>query len=653
MAPANFYVTTPIYYVNGLPHIGHGYTTTAADALTRFHRMLGDHSFFLTGTDEHGQKVMEKAKERGMTPIAHCDDMVQHWKAMWEKIQVKADRFIRTTEEQHIAVVQATLQKLWNDGLIERRNYEGWYSISDEIFVTDKDVEEGKYDKTKLVRIQEANYFFLMSRFQEQLVKHIDDNPSYIQPDNRKNEVKGFLRRPLQDLCISRPKARMSWGIEIPFDTDYVTYVWFDALLNYLSGIGWHPDAGQAKPGWEGLWSESLHLLGKDILTTHAVYWSTMLMGLNIPLPKQMIAHGWWVSSDGQKMSKSLGNTIDVGLVADEFGVDALRYFFLREIQFGADGGFSYEGFMTRYNADLANDLGNLAHRGLSMTTNWLDAKVPDGEPDSVLDRDLMDAAGQAVQKFISGFKRVDFKGALEGVNQLVAAGNLYVDRQEPWTLNKKGEVARLRVVKRNVLEACFIAAALMLPVIPNKATELLAKLGQTEADAAKFVRSHAERLSTGDLSVSFRNLHTGAQVTLGDPLFPRFRELPPRIAALMIPEPPVSETPEVSDLIEYDDFAKVKLRTGKIVAAERIPKADKLLQLSVDVGEAEPRTILAGIATKFAPEDIVGRTVVVVVNLKPRKMRGIESNGMLLAAGGENLIDLVSVNAGPGEIVR
>jgi methionyl-tRNA synthetase len=653
-----FYVTTPIYYVNGLPHIGHAYTTIAADTITRWHRLRGRDAFFLTGTDEHGQKVLEKARERGMTPIAHCDDMVVHWKAMMARLDVRYDRFFRTTDADHVQVVQRVLQDLKDRGLVERRTYDGWYHVADEIFVTDKDIEDGKYDKATLQRISEPNWFFLMSRYQQQLIAHIEANPGFIQPESRKNEVLGFLRKPLGDLCISRPKARMSWGIPIPFDEDFVTYVWFDALLNYLTGCGFHADGSNDHLRW---WPADFQLLGKDILTTHAVYWSTMLMAMGVPLPKTLFAHGWWTSGDGQKMSKSKGNTIDVMLLADSFGVDATRYFLLREIAFGADGGFTYDGFMTRYNGDLANDLGNLAHRGLSMTTNWLGGTVPASTPGPT-EEALRKLVSDVSRRFEAAIERLQFRAAFEAVGEIVQAGNGYIEKEQPWALNKKGD-PRLATVLRTVLELTHAAALLLLPVMPARMAELLRRLGRADADPAATIDAI---LASG---ATMAALPVGTRLDVGDPLFPRFKELPPAIAALFAPSdeaPPAPPPPPAAEKstkaeaaadpgtpITYDDFARVKLRAGKIVAAERHPKADKLLVLQVDVGEGKPRQIVAGIAAKYAPEVLVGRQVVVVVNLAPAKLRGIESQGMLLAAGGADVVDLVAVNAAPGEVVR
>lgn len=659
-----FYITTPIYYVNGRPHIGHAYTTIAADTITRWHRLKGERSFFLTGTDEHGQKVLEKAQERGMTPKVHADDMVVHWRAMMEQLGIRYDRFFRTTDDDHIAVVQAVLQKLFDEGLIYQDTYEGWYSKGAERFWTEKDLVDGKCPDTggPVEKITETNYFFKMSQYGDALMAHIEANPDFVQPVARRNEVIGFLNKGLGDLCISRPKTRMGWGIEIPFDRDYVTYVWFDALLNYLTGIGYHPT--EPKGDWQAFWPADFHLIGKDILTTHAVYWSTMLMAIGVDLPKTFFAHGWWRAADGQKMSKSLGNTIDVDALIEGYGLDATRYFFLREIRFGADGSFSYDGFMTRYNADLANDLGNLAHRGLSMSTNWLGGVVPAAVPTEA-EHELAALATEVVADFDAHLCAMRFDQALERCFELVGAGNKYVDTQAPWALNKKGDMERLATVLRTVLEVSYVAGVLLSAVMPAKMDELLQKLGMGERTAAE---QYAQLTSAPSLAA----LTDGAAVEVGDPLFPRHKKHPEAVEKLLAAAAPPAEEPqrkpkpdkqkkksklekaeEDTGPITYDDFTKVKLRTGKVLSAEAHPNADKLLVLKVDVGEPEPRTIVAGLASRFSPDEVVGRNVVVVVNLAPAKLRGVVSQGMLLAAGGKEVIDLVGVDAAPGEIVR
>jgi methionyl-tRNA synthetase len=658
VSDGTFSITTPIYYLNGTPHIGHAYTTIAADAAARWHRLRGREVRFLTGTDEHGQKVLEAAQKRGLSPKEHCDDLVVVWKAMMERFRIDYDRFIRTTDADHEALVQSALQQLYDRGEIYRDEYRGWYLIKDEVFVTDKEREEriatGELFESDFRMFEETNWFFRMSKYQQQLLDTLASRPDLVLPDNRRNEVLGFLSKPLGDLCISRPKSRMGWGIELPFDRDYVCYVWFDALLNYLTGNNRSLDGGPATP----FWPATYQLLGKDILTTHAVYWTTMLMALGVELPQHLFAHGWWVSGDGQKMSKSRGNVIDVNLLADGFGVDATRVFLLREIKFGADGQFTYKGFLERYNADLANDLGNLAHRALSMSERWLGGAVPERQaPDPTLQA----LARKTWEAYTPALEALQFKEALEAVFDWVRAGNKFVDTAAPWALNKAGDTAKLASVMRDTLEMCAMAAALLLPIMPDKAGELLGKLGASPDS----VKDWLARWSRGEDLVNV--LLPSTKLTVGDPLFPRLHELPPAIAALFEAEPasapapktqekPVSETeiplPELP-WIEYDDFSKVQLRIGRVLEAQAHPNADKLVVMKVDLGEARPRTICAGIKAVFAPETLVGRTVVVVANLKPRMLRGVPSEGMILAAGGEVVTDLVSAQAKPGDTVR
>lgn len=661
-----FYITTPIYYVNGRPHIGHAYTTTVADVFARFQRARGRGAYFLTGTDEHGQKVLEKAVERGMTPQAHCDDMVVHWKAMMSRLDISLDHFMRTTDASHADAVQATLSHLHERGELYKDSYVGWYSPAAERFWTEKDLVDGNCPDTGLPveKVEESNWFFKMSAYQQRLIDHIEAHPQFIRPESRRNEVLGFLRKELGDLCISRPKSRMSWGIEIPFDPEYVTYVWFDALLNYVSHPGFKP--GDEAAGFRELWPADVQLIGKDILTTHAVYWMTMLMSLDLPLPKTLFAHGWWMSADGSKMSKSLGNVIDVELLVRNYGLDAVRYFLMREIAFGKDGQFSYEGFQARYNTDLANDLGNLAHRGLSMTGKWLGGTIPERGDDTGHEAALVAMATEAAASFQEAMDDLRPQDAIEAVFGVVRAGNKYIEDTAPWALNKAGNTAALQTVMRTVLEISHFAVVMLGSVMPSKCAELLGKLGRSPEDAS----ADLLRLLAGEAVLD--QLVPGTPVELGDPLFPRFRELPEEIAAMFAPAEAAEEPPKMSRKqrekaakaarkkaaeppkeIAFEDFAKVALRVGKVVAADGHPDADRLLVLKVDIGEAEPRQIVAGIASKYSPQDLIGRTVVVVANLAPAKLRGVESQGMLLAAGGKEVVDLVGVDADPGEVVR
>jgi methionyl-tRNA synthetase len=657
-----FYVTTPIYYVNDRPHLGHAYTTIAADVLARWNRLRGKDVMFLTGTDEHGLKVLQAAAKRGLSPQAHADDMVKPFQALWARLQISHDDFIRTTEPRHTAVVEEALQVLKDQGDLYEDYYEGWYSPTVERFWTEKDLVDGMCPESgKPVEwIKEKNWFFRMGRYADQLRKWIDDHPDWIQPETRRNEVLSLLKKDVGDLCISRVKARMSWGVPIPFDPEFVTYVWVDALLNYVTAIGWRRDA----PRFEKFWPADVQLLGKDILTTHTLYWASLLFALGLEPARLLFAHGWW-TVEGRKMSKSFGNAIDPHLLIDCYGADATRYFLLKEIPFGGDGDFTHKGFMVRYNADLANDLGNLAHRALSMTEKWLGGVVPPLDPPTEGDRELEKLARSTVETFSAEIDALAFSRAFETLWTLVRAGNKYIDTMEPWALNKAGNQPRLAGVMRRCLEVCRIAAILLEPIVPGKAHALRVKIGCTAA-----------RWSDGIARLD--GLPDGAKVEAGEPLFPRMMELPERIqealamaeaqeksaesketkAPAEAPAPRIDQAaapPSPTGLIEYDDFARIQLKTGRVLSAEKVPKADKLLVLQVDVGEPAPRQILAGIALKYAPEELVGRTVVVVVNLKPRKMRGLESQGMLLAAGAEEVLGLVSLPDAvpPGTVVR
>src|SRR5512147_1719489 len=482
--PKKFYITTPIYYVNDVPHIGHAYTTIAADTLARYHRLLGDAVFFLTGTDEHGQKVEKAAQERGKTPKAHADSMTVNFGRLWKKLEISNDAFIRTTDTAHIAVVQELLQKLYDRGEIERRTYEGWYCTPDERFWTEKEIVEGKCPDCgrPVERITEDNYFFLMSRYQNRLVEHIEKNPDYIRPESRRNEVLGFLRtQALGDLCISRPKARLSWGIELPFDRDFVTYVWFDALVNYFSATRYlsPPAQGSADPAkreqfW---WPAERHLVGKDILTTHSVYWSTMLMALGLPLPGTIFAHGWW-TRDGKKMSKSVGNVVDPNEVVDSWGADAFRYFVLREVPFGLDGDFSTETFVTRFNTELANDLGNLLSRVMTMVGKYFDGKVPAAGPKGPGDQELRDIAEAVPARIEEDLAALAFTKYIHDVWALVTRANRYVEENAPWTLAKNGDMERLGSVLYNLAESLRVTGLFLYPVMPSTSQKIWDALG-------------------------------------------------------------------------------------------------------------------------------------------------------------------------------
>ncbi len=641
--PNKFYITTPIYYVNDVPHIGHAYTTIAADVMARYHRMRGDAVFFLTGTDEHGQKVERAAVDRGLTPKAHADSMTVNFRSLWKKLEISNDAFIRTTDPQHIAVVQELLQELFDKDLIERRTYEGWYCTPDERFWTEKEIVEGKCpDCGRIVeRITEDNYFFLMSRYQDRLIKHIEDDPLYIRPDSRRNEVLGFLKsQTLGDLCISRPKKRLSWGIELPFDRDFVTYVWFDALVNYYSATRYLAPQGTL---W---WPADHHLVGKDILTTHSVYWSTMLMALGLPLPGNIFAHGWW-TQDGKKMSKSLGNVIDPHAVVDQYGADAFRYFVLREVPFGLDGDFSTVTFVTRFNTELANDLGNLLSRVLTMVGKYFEGNIPGASSDQPLDQDLREISTAISLKIDADLAALSFTKYLQDAWSLVTRANRYVEENAPWTLAKQNDLGRLGSVLYNLSESLRLIGLYLYPVMPVTSQKIWDALGLQKQIASCTLK---DEQSWGGMTV-------GTAIQSGTQLFPRIITMQDSAhgsdaikmdkskhkekmvensaidAQKTAPQPAA-----IPELIGIEDFMKVDLRIGKIIEAVRVEKSEKLIKLKVDIG-TEVRQVVAGIGKSYTPEELLGKSVVIVANLKPAKLMGIESQGMLLAGSSGDLL--------------
>lgn len=467
---SKFYVTTPIYYVNDKPHIGHAYTTILADVLTRYHRVQGDNTFFLTGLDEHGQKVQQAAQKRNLSEQAHCDDLAPRFIGLWEKLEIEYSDFIRTTQPRHIKVVQDVLQKVYDVGDIYADEYEGWYSVAEERFITETEKESGLFRDVK--KLKERNWFFKMSKYQQRLIDHINANALFIQPEHRRNEILGFLRQPLGDLCISRPKARMSWGIEIPFDKDYVTYVWFDALLNYVTGVGYGSNEGEFKKWWPA----SVHLLGKDILTTHSVYWSTMLFSLGLPLPETIFAHGWWLTGD-TKMSKSLGNIVDPLDLVDRYGVDAVRYYLMREMVLGSDANFTVESFIKRYNSDLANDFGNLLNRVSGLITKLFSGKVPQSLEFSEEDKAIQGIVSDLDERVSALTAKFYIHEAIEEVMKLVRSVNAYIEKQAPWKVAKT-DLDRAGTILYVATEALRVSAVLLAPVMPSKTKTVLEILG-------------------------------------------------------------------------------------------------------------------------------------------------------------------------------
>jgi len=637
---SRFYISTAIDYANGSPHMGHAYEKAITDVLARYHRMMGDDVYFLTGTDEHGQKVEQSAKKRGLTPQAFCDANSALFRELCSKFEISNSDFIRTTEERHKRVVRKALQGLYERGEIYKAEYKGHYCSSCERFYTEKDILEGGLCpecKRGTSEIIESNYFFKMSKYQDWLIDYIKTHPDFIVPAFRANETLGFLRKPLEDLCISRPKSRMSWGIELPFDADYVCYVWFDALINYISAIGYGFD-DELFSKW---WPRSHHMIGKDILTPHSVYWPTMLKAMGVELPKTIFVHGWWLSGQ-DKMSKSLGNVVNPMDMASKYGVDAFRYFLVAEMTFGQDASFTEESFITRYNSDLANDLGNMLSRAVKLTLKHFDGKIPAPGALDPMDAELRDAclaAAAAMEKSVGEMK---LEKGLEQVMNAVRAANRYMEKTAPWSLAKKGDMARLGSVLYTAAEALRVASGLLIPVMPAKMAELRATLGIQE-----------QSVDFASLK-SWGGLKPGSQMRDIDALFLRIKpEEKPAEPVAVAPakaEEPKAPAKAVEPLPEgvicIDDFCKVQLKTAKVLEAERVKGADKLLKLKIEVG-SETRPLVAGIAKFYTPEEMIGKTIVIVANLKPRKLMGVESQGMLLAAKDGESLKLVTVEGG------
>lgn len=662
--PDPFYITTPIYYVNDVPHIGHAYTTVAADVLARYWRLRGRNVFFLTGLDEHGQKVQQAAEKAGIDPQVHCDRLAPQFTQLWKRLNISNDAFIRTTDLQHQKVVQRYLQQLFDKQLIYKADYTGWYCTFDERFWTEKDVIDGLCPDCKrpIERLSEHNYFFKMGQYQERLIDHIRNNEDFIRPASRRNEVLGFLQtQKLGDLSISRPKSRLSWGIELPFDKDYVTYVWFDALVNYISALEYLPE----KPAMDRFWPANVHLVGKDILTTHAVYWSTMLMALELDLPKTIFAHGWW-TVDGEKMSKSRGNVVDPNKMIDEFGADAFRYFLLREVPFGQDGDFSREAMIGRINSDLANGLGNLLSRTVTMIDRYCGGKIPPSHQEfEEHENTLENAVRESAQQIEELLPSLQFNRVLESIWNVIQTADQYIESQQPWKLAKEqAQMPRLEQVLYRIAETLRHLAYHLAPFMPTTAAEMVKQLGLTATDLNR------------DGVRSWGLLPLGTTVKKGASLFPRIESKPqgvkpvsdpattsqsplaslPASAATPQAQPHAAVAPSAASpaQITIDEFMKVQLKTAKVLTAERVPKSEKLLKLQVSLG-SEQRQIVAGIGKKYEPEALIGKTIVIVANLKPAKLMGIESQGMVLAAGDSDVRGLMTLleDVEPGTKVK
>lgn len=637
MTKPTYYITTPIYYPSDKLHIGHAYCTTIADTLARFHRAKGEDVFFLTGSDEHGLKIQRKAQEKGITPIEYVDAIIANFKQLWNELNISNNDFIRTSEERHHKVVQDVLTKIFEQGDIYKKNYEGLYCVPCESYWLERQLVDGKCPDCgrPVEKMQEESYFFKLSKYQEWWLQFIEENPNFIQPASRRNEMINFVKQGLEDLCITR--TTFDWGIPVPFDKKHVVYVWFDALLNYLTGIKYGTDDAM----FNKFWPASLHLVGKEIVRFHTIIWPIMLKAMGVELPQKVYGHGWLVI-DGDKMSKSKGNVIDPLALIDEFGADAIRYFLLREIVFGNDGNFSRDALITRINSDLANDLGNLLHRTVSMIEKYHGGVVTNTGVIEAVDEDLMALVKTTAENFEKDMDAMEINSAIKGVWALISRANKYIDETAPWILAKdEAKAARLQTVMYNLAETLRVVAILVAPFIPSTSPKIYTQLGLEVP--AEFLLTDAE----------FGKIADGTKVQKGEPLYPRIeiaedgatiiggKRYEPKVEVAPAPvEEPKVEMEPIKEEITIDAFEKIDLRVGTVKAAEKVKKSKKLLKLQVMIGDEE-RTIVSGIAQYYEPEALIGRNVIVIANLAPAKLFGIESFGMLLAAsdGNGNLV--------------
>jgi methionyl-tRNA synthetase len=621
-----FYITTPIYYVNAKPHLGHAYTTVAADVANRYRKVIGIDSFFLTGTDEHGDKIVEAAENQDIKPKEYADKISKLFSDLWPNLNINNDYFVRTTDEGHKKIVKEILQKIYDSGDIYFSEYEGLYCKGCERFYQERELVNGLCPDHKKAPeiIKESNYFFKMSKYQQWLIDHITENEDFIRPERYKNEVLSFLKEPLEDLCISRPKSRLKWGITLPFDDNYVTYVWFDALVNYVSAIG-YPDSEKFKKYWPSV----QHIVAKDILKPHGIYWPIMLKSAGIPIYNHLNVHGFW-NMGKDKMSKSLGNVADPGLMVEKYGSDQFRYFLMREMVFGLDANYSEPAIVKRINSDLSNDYGNLCNRVFTMTHRYFNGLIPEKNQDveKEFNLSLDNEKEKMIDSYLKEMELFAFHNGLSSVWDFIRRMNKYVDEKAPWTLAKESRTEELACVIYNLLEGIRVVAGLLYPVLPEAYKKIIGMLDLEESTNLYQI----DKIKFNNLLVS------GNKINESQILFPTFEE--------EVVEVKKTDSPKLKNLkeeITYEDFMKVDLRVGVVTHAEPVKKSDRLLKVKVDIGEE--RQLVAGISKSYKPEDIIGKSVVVVANLKKAKIMGVESNGMMLAASEKKNLTLITLD--------
>lgn len=637
MERKTFYLTTPIYYPSGNLHIGHAYTTVAGDAMARYKRMRGFDVMYLTGTDEHGQKIQQKAIEKGITPQQYVDEIVAGIQDLWKKLDITYDDFIRTTEDRHKEVVEQIFARLLEQGDIYLDEYEGWYCTPCESFFTERQLNEGNCPDCgrHVEKVKEESYFFKVSKYADRLLEYYEENPGFIQPESRKNEmINNFIKPGLEDLAVSR--TTFDWGIKVPGNPKHVIYVWIDALSNYITALGYGTEDDSK---YQKYWPADFHLVGKEIVRFHTIYWPIMLMALDLPLPKKVFAHGWLLMKDG-KMSKSKGNVVDPVTLIDRYGLDALRYYLLREVPFGSDGVFTPEGFIERINFDLANDLGNLLNRTVAMIDRYFDGVIPSYKcSHSEFDQQLLQVNEETVQKYEEAMENMEFSVALTALWQLVSRTNKYIDETQPWVLAKEEKTEELKSVMAHLAESLRRTAILLQPFLTRTPGEIFNQLNVNSSSLT----------SWGSLA-RFGQIEEGVKVAKGDPIFPRL-DIEQEVAYIKekmqgpqaVPAEVKKEEKPDSEEITIDDFMKVDLRVAQVIHAEPVKKADKLLKLQLDLGY-EKRQVVSGIAQYYKPEDLIGRKVVCVTNLKPVKLRGELSQGMILAGSKDGELSLATI---------